>query len=92
MGALRHLEGKRPCRRGPGSGHDDGRGTGRRQVHQGAGSRRAASAQAACLEKGLVIRFLGNSLVLAPPLCATNEELDMISSAVVEAVAEVSPG
>lgn len=53
---------------------------------------RAASAQAACLERGLSVRFLGNSLVLAPPLCAADEELDTISSIVVEAVTEAAPG
>jgi len=53
---------------------------------------RAASAQAACLERGLSVRFLGNSLVLAPPLCAVDEELDTISSIVVEAVTEAAPG
>lgn len=51
----------------------------------------AASAQAACLERGLLTRLTGNSLVLAPPLSASEEELDLISSAVTGAVSEAVP-
>lgn len=49
----------------------------------------AAKTQAACLERGLLTRFFGNSLFLAPPPCASMEELDLISSTVTESITEV---
>lgn len=52
----------------------------------------ASLAQAGCLKRGLQIRFLNNSLVMAPPLCSTQEELDLIGSAVTDAVAEATLG
>lgn len=47
--------------------------------------------KAACLERGLLTRTVGNLLVLAPPLCATAEELDSIAGIVTEAVTAVHP-
>ncbi len=50
----------------------------------------AASAQAACLDRGVLTRFTANNLVIAPPLCSTAAELDVISSTIAEAVSEVT--
>lgn len=46
----------------------------------------------ACRPKGVMVRPLGDSVVLMPPLHSTLEELDLLTGALAEAIAEVCGG
>ncbi len=45
---------------------------------------------AACVDRGVLIRPLGDVIVLMPPLTTTEAEIDRIVTTVAEAIAEVA--
>jgi len=54
------------------------------------GERRAARACEAAIRRGVWIRPLGDVLILMPPYCVTDEELDRLTATVADAVAEAT--